>query len=274
MSSHNHEDNGTVAIINGLALNYGDTGSGTPILLIHGYPLSRHMWRCQTDALVAAGYRVITPDLRGFGRSDAPAGPYGMETFADDAVALLDHLEIDRAVVGGMSMGGYVLLNLLERYPARVSAACFLMTRATADDEAGKARRLALSQEVQRFGPQVIVNMFRQMLFAPDTLEANQLLVDEICQIMADTPTAGLAGALLAMRERKDYTPLLGTFRLPALIMGGDQDQAVPLEQLRIIEAGLPNSTIRIIPGGGHLVNLEQPDRFNSALLEFLQSLS
>src|SRR5690242_11777020 len=138
MPSHNHADDGKRAVVNGIVMNYGDAGSGLPLLLIHGYPLSRHMWRCQTEPLAMAGYRVITPDLRGFGSSDAPTGPYGMDLLADDLIALLDHLAIEQAVVGGMSMGGYVLLNMLERYPDRIKAACFLMTRAIADDDAGK----------------------------------------------------------------------------------------------------------------------------------------
>src|SRR5574340_545815 len=109
------------ALINGINLAYDDSGTGIPVLLIHGFPLSRRMWHPQRMTLTAAGYRVITPDLRGFGESDAPDGPYSMELFADDLAALLDHLGIERTVVGGMSMGGYVLLNLLERYPERLS---------------------------------------------------------------------------------------------------------------------------------------------------------
>ncbi|MBE0596661.1 MAG: alpha/beta hydrolase, partial [Desulfuromonadales bacterium] len=124
-----------------ISLACDDVGSGPTVLLIHGFPLCRRMWQPQARALAAAGYRVIAPDLRGFGDSAAPAGPYSMSVFADDMIRLLDHLQIDKAVVGGMSMGGYVLLNLLERHPGRASAALFLVTRAGADDDAGKVKR-------------------------------------------------------------------------------------------------------------------------------------
>lgn len=261
------------AVINHITMGYEESGAGSPVLLIHGFPLNRRMWQPQFAALAAAGHRVITPDLRGFGESDAPDTPYSMELFADDLIALLDHLGIDRAVVGGMSMGGYVLLNLLERYPERVSAACFLVTRSGADDEAGKARRLALAQEVLQAGPVVVADIFRQLLFAEETVRSNPALTDEIYRMMLATPASGLAGALQAMAQRKDYTPRLPAFGQPALIIGADQDQAVPPEHIRTLQAGLPRNSTHVIPGAGHLVNLEQPEAFNRCLLEFLRSL-
>ena len=122
-------------VINGITMAYDDHGSGPAVVLIHGFPLCRRMWHPQIQALTNAGFRVIAPDLRGFGESDAPDGPYSMELFADDIVELLDHLGIDEAVVGGMSMGGYVLLNLLERHRQRLRGAVFITTHATADDD-------------------------------------------------------------------------------------------------------------------------------------------
>ena len=133
------------ADINGISLAYSDRGTGLPLILIHGFPLCRAMWAPQAEALSRANCRVITPDLRGFGQSGSGSGSASMELYADDIVALMDHLKIDKAVVGGMSMGGYVLLNLLERYPERVAAPIFIVTKAGGDDEAGKARRTALA---------------------------------------------------------------------------------------------------------------------------------
>lgn len=134
-------------IINGITLAYDDHGSGPAVVLVHGFPLCRRMWHPQIKAVTDAGFRLVTLDLRGFGESDAPEGPYSMELFADDVAGLLDYLGINRAVVGGMSMGGYVLFNLVERHAGRLAGAVFITTRATADDEAAKARRLQLAQE-------------------------------------------------------------------------------------------------------------------------------
>ena len=134
------------ADINGTTLAYSDRGNGLPLVLIHGFPLCRKMWRPQAEALAKAGCRVITPDLRGFGESGLGSAATSMDLYADDIVALLDHLGLDKAVVGGMSMGGYVLLNLVERYPERVGAAIFIVTKAGPDDDEIKARRSALAQ--------------------------------------------------------------------------------------------------------------------------------
>jgi 3-oxoadipate enol-lactonase len=262
------------ATINGINMAWDDNGSGPAVCLIHGFPLDRRMWGPQVMALASAGYRVITPDLRGFGESDAPDSPYAMDLFADDLTALLNHLGIERAVVGGMSMGGYVLLNLLERYPERVAAACFIVTRSGPDDEAAKERRLNLARDVMKFGPRVITEFFTQILFGEETARERPELVAEVCRWMVESDSRGLAGGLLAMRGRKDYTPLLGSFRLPALIIGADQDKAVLPEHMRVLAAGLPQHKKCIIPEAGHLANLEQPLAFNNCLLDFLANLS
>lgn len=261
------------AIINGITMAYDDNGSGPALLLIHGFPLCRRMWHPQIRALTEAGFRVITPDLRGFGESDAPDGPYSMELFADDMVELLDQLGIGEAVVGGMSMGGYVLFNLLERYPERVRGACFITTRANADDEAGRERRLQLARDVQKFGPRLVADSFAKLLFTEESLAERPKLVGEVYGWMMANDSRGIAGGLLAMRERKDYTPLLAGFAVPALAIGAEEDKAAPPETARTIAAGILGCRLAIIPEAGHMANVENPGAFNAALLEFLRGL-
>jgi pimeloyl-ACP methyl ester carboxylesterase len=261
------------AIINGIRQAYDDTGSGFPLILIHGFPLSRRMWRPQVNKLPLAGCRVIAPDLRGFGDSDAPDGAYSMEIFADDVIGLMDHLAVEKAVIGGMSMGGYVLFNLLERYPERVRGGLFITTRANADDEAGKERRLHLATDVRKFGPHVVADAFEQVLFAPDTPAQRPKLVEEVYGWMVANDSRGLAGGLLAMRERKDYTQLLGSFRVPAMAIAAAEDQAAPPAALNVIAAGIPGCRLCTIPDAGHLANLEDVKAFNNCVMEFLQSL-
>jgi pimeloyl-ACP methyl ester carboxylesterase len=251
-------------------LAYDDNGSGQPLLLIHGFPLNRTMWRSQVAALTKAGSRVITPDLRGFGESRMTAAAVNMSSYADDIIALMDQLDLPQAVVGGMSMGGYVLLNLLERYPERVSAAIFIVTRAGADDEAGKAKRTALAAATDAEGMKPLLEVFRNILFAPDTLAAHPELVTEVSGWISATDPRGAAAGLIAMRERKDYLPGLGAIRQPALVIGAEQDQTIPSEQSRLLAAGIADARLSVLPGGGHLVNLEQPDEFNAVLKEFL----
>ena len=259
--------------INGSTFAYGDRGNGLPLVLIHGFPLCRKMWRPQAEALDRAGCRVITPDLRGFGESGLPSGTVSMDVYADDIVALMDHLVIDKAVVGGMSMGGYVLLNLLERYPERVAAPIFIATKAGGDDDAAKAKRTALAEACRAKGILPVAEAFRTILFAPATLADNPELVDEVSGWINAADPLGAAAGLIAMRDRKDYVALLGSFSQPALVIGADQDQAVPVENSSIIAEALPEAELCILPGGGHMVNLEQPAGFNKAVLAFLAGL-
>jgi len=258
------------ATINGIRLAYDDCGSGPAVVLIHGFPLCRRMWRPQVEALTAADYRVVTPDLRGFGDSEAPDGPCTMEIFADDVAGLLDYLGIERAIVGGMSMGGYVLLNLLERYPERIGAALFLVTRAAADDEPGRMRRTALAREVAEGRPAAVSGAFADVLFGPETAGTRPELIAKVNDWMAAASPAGLAGGLLAMRDRRDYTGILPSFELPALVIGAEQDRAIPAQESRVLAEKLAAAELRLIPEAGHMVNLEQPEAFNRALLEFL----
>jgi pimeloyl-ACP methyl ester carboxylesterase len=261
-------------LINGINMAWDDIGSGPALLLIHGFPLNRCMWRPQIAAMTAAGYRVVAPDLRGFGESDSSDGQYTIDLFADDIVCLLDHLGIERAVVGGMSMGGYILLNMLERYRERITAACFIVTRSGADDESGRERRLNLARDTKEHGPRVVADFFVKMLFAEETAREKPELVTEVSDWMTQSDPGGLAGGLLAMRDRKDYTPLLSGFSLPTLIIGAEQDKAVSAEHLHILASGLPQSKKCLIQEAGHLVNMEQPAAFNNCLLDFLAGLS
>lgn len=257
-------------------LTYDDQGSGPAVILLHGFPLCRVMWQPQVKALSTAGYRVIAPDLRGFGRSALPLGPVTMDGYADDVIALMNEMGLGRAVVVGMSMGGYVLFNLLERYPKRLAGAVFALTRAAADDEAGKLRRSALAKAVAEGQPQVVVDAFREILFAPQTPASEPELVARVGKWMEATAPEGLIGGLLAMRERRDATALLSKISkiaVPSLVIGAELDRAVPVEHSRAIAAGIPGAYLSVLPGVGHMANLEAPDAFNGPLLRFLASL-
>lgn len=262
-----------IASVNGTRLAYDDRGRGPAVVLLHGFPLCRRMWEPQAAALSEAGYRVVTPDLRGFGDSAPSTGPCSMALYADDVAALMERLGIGRAALGGMSMGGYVLLELLARHPRRAAAAMFLVTRAGADDAAGRERRSALAAEVEAGHPEAVATAFEQVLFAPGTPRQNPALVAQVRQWMAEADPRGLVDGLLAMAERRDFRGELHHFTLPALVVGAAEDRAVPGENARELAAGLPRATLEILAGGGHMVNLERPALFNACLLDFLARL-
>lgn len=251
-------------------LKYDEHGLGVPVVLIHGFPLCRKMWRPQLQPLVEVGCRVICPDLPGFGESPPSQGTISMSTYADAVIGLLDELGIEKAVFGGMSMGGYVLLNLAERYPARMLAAMFLVTRAAADNEEGRKKRSTLIAEVENGNRLVVPETFAQVLFAKDTPERAPQLVSEVRGWMEATSAAGIVGGLAAMRDRNDYVDQLAGFKMPALVVGADQDLAVPLEHSQVLAEGLPGASLKVIPGAGHMANLECPLAFNEVLVDFL----
>ncbi|NJD90678.1 MAG: alpha/beta fold hydrolase, partial [Geobacter sp.] len=228
-------------------LHYEAAGEGVPLVLIHGFPLSGSIWQHQLAGL-ADCCRVIVPDLRGFGRSAASPEVCTMDSYADDLVQLLDSLGIDRAVFCGMSMGGYVVFNLLERYPERVLGLCLMVTRGGAEDEAGKLRRSVLAEEVLKSGAGAAADIFSTSLFAPVTIMGNPTLVESVRLLMLAADPAGLANALLAMRDRADYSRRLGEFSQPALVVGAADDMAIPPEESRLLAAGLGNARLCIVP--------------------------
>jgi pimeloyl-ACP methyl ester carboxylesterase len=256
-----------------MKLAYDDHGAGLPVVLIHGFPLCRQMWQPQIEPLLTAGYRVICLDLPGFGASPPLSGMVSMDTYADAVITLLDQLGIDRAVVGGMSMGGYVLLNLAERYPQRLVAALYLVTRAAADDAAGKVRRLELADQVRGGNRTVVPELFETLLFAPGTPQQRPELVAKVRDWMNTTSPEGVATGLLAMRSRRDYLALLPELQVPALVVGAALDLAIPPAHAEALAAGLPSAELHIIPVAGHLANLEQPEAFNACLIDFLKRL-
>lgn len=257
----------------GLRLSYDDLGDGPAVILIHGFPLNRQMWLPQAKAVTGAGFRLITPDLRGFGESEPGAGVCSMDTFADDLIALMDRLQMEKAVVGGMSMGGYVLLNLLDRYPERITAPCFIVTRSGADDEAGKAKRKTMADDVRTFGARIAADIFAKLLFAEESIGKKPELVAQVSAWMQAENPVGMAGGLLAMRDRRDYTPMLGRLTMPSLVIGATEDRAMPRENFDILVSQLPHAVSCMISGAGHMVNMEKADEFNACLLKFLQGL-
>lgn len=261
------------AFINGISIGYDDHGRGPAVVLVHGLGLNRRMWQHQIESLAGHGFRAIVPDLRGFGESVAPAGPFDMASHADDLAKLLRYLGIGRAVICGMSMGGYVLMELLERHPQRVAAAGFIATRCQADSAAEKTGRDTLVGMIMSGQRQATLKSFAQLLLARKTTPDHPELQRELLAWLAAADPRALTGALLAMRDRPDYTTQVRKFNRPALVVSGDMDQAIHPKHSSCLAASLPLGSNRVISGAGHLANLEQPGVFNQYLLDFLRRL-
>ena len=259
--------------MNGHHVAYDDAGVGPPVVLIHGYGLCRKMWEHQREFFLSAGFRVITPDLRGFGDSEDSDGVSSISSWADDIIAFLDHLGIARAVFCGMSFGGYILFDLVDRYSCRVAGACFAMTKSFKDNNAEKIWRTAVAELFQRGEKESAIKALI-MQEAGNKKSLKQMAVfSEVLGWMRNTSPAVLAGALLAMRDREDYAVKIQSYKRPVLIIGAELDNVVPPSNSRFLAKILPHATCEILPEVGHLANMEQPALFNRCLLEFLDNL-
>ena len=253
------------------ALAHADVGRGLPVVLLHAFPLNRSMWEPQIAALFGE-CRCIVPDLRGFGLSPK-SGPYTMDVLADDVIALLDALLIDRAVFCGLSMGGYVALNVWRRHRGRVRALVLADTRAGADTAEGRQKRADLIALAEREGATAVAEKQITGLVGKSTREKQPELVDLTRAIMSGEAVEGIVGALEAMRDRQDSTPLLTGIDVPTLIVVGEEDTVTPVKEARVMHEAIRGSRLEVIPAAGHLSNLERPAAFNAALSDFIGSL-
>ncbi len=261
-----------ITFANGRAIGYDDVGKGVPVLFLHGFPHNRSLWSPQLGAL-AAPARTICMDLRGFGES-APDGPGGVDGYADDAAKLLDALNIERAVVIGLSMGGYAALAFWRRHRDRVRALVFCDTRATADNEAARAARGEMQALAEERGSMAVANQMISGMVGRTTREKNPELVDELHRMMSLAPVRGIVDALEALKQRPDSTAMLGTIDVPTLIIVGDEDVLTPVKDARAMHLAITGSRLEIITGAGHVSNMERPATFNHVLSEFLVSLT
>lgn len=270
--------------ISGFQMNYEDIGSGPALLLVHGFPLDRTLWTYQTEAL-RHDYRLIVPDLRGHGQSQAPAGPYRMDQMADDLRALLRQLGIEQVVLAGLSMGGYIAFAFWRIYPHLVRALVLADTRAAADTAEARQNRYAMVEQVKIEGTKAVVEGMLPKLLSPTTLESQPKVVMHARRMMTNTPPAGVIGALQGMAQRPDSTPTLATISVPTLIVVGEDDVITPPGEAEAMRTAIlaprhgrdtpkiPDVTLVRVADAGHLAPLENPGPFNQALREFLAGL-
>ena len=252
-----------------LSLQYTDVGNGPAVLLLHAFPLNKDMWAPQVGAL-ASKYRVIAPDGRGLGLSRPIPEALTMELFADDAAAILDHLGVNKVVVGGLSMGGYAALAFWKRHRARVGGLILSDTRAGADTAEGKAGRESFAVAALKNGIDWVVTEMSPKLQRPEPLPA---IDAEIRRLIHDNLTLGGAAAQRGMAQRADFTGLLPKIAVPTLVVVGEKDTLTPPAQAQAMASAIPNARLVQIPGAGHLTSLEDPTAFNAALIGFLTTL-
>jgi pimeloyl-ACP methyl ester carboxylesterase len=251
-------------------MHFTDTGSGTPLVLLHAFPVDSQMWDPIRPALSEVA-RVITPDQRGFGHTPLPAdpGPPSMATMADDTLELLDELDIERAILGGCSMGGYVAMAALRKAPHRVSGLLLIDTRPDADDDDHRARRLEMAERAEREGTGWLADTVLPGLLAAGVPDLRPQLVASMRAQITAQPAAGVAWAQRAMASRPDSTDVLRSFDGPALVLVGARDALSPPALARSMVELLPSGELVELAGRGHLSPLEAPEEVAAAVREW-----
>ncbi len=256
-------------------LAHDDLGprDGRPVLLVHGHPFDRSLWRPQAEYLAERGHRVVTPDLRGYGESKTSGTTgtkTGLDVFANDLVELADHLGLDRFVLGGLSMGGQIVMQLVEDHPDRVEALLLADTFAGLDTPEAKQARIDTAARILEEGMAAYADELLPKMISKRTRATRPDVEAHVRRMMRDAPAGGAAAALRGRAERPDYTPTLTHIGVPTLVVVGSEDEFTPVADAELIHREVAGSTLVVIEGAGHLPNLERETEFDDALSAFL----
>jgi 3-oxoadipate enol-lactonase len=257
------------ATVNGRATRYLEAGKGRPLILLHAFPFSADMWQSQIDH-VPDGWQFIAPDLRGFGASTPEVDALSMDAYAGDVVALMDGLGIETAVIGGLSMGGYVTFALFRQAPGRFAGVVLADTKAPADTPEGQAGRRAMSELLRAKGVSAVVDALLPKLCGETTHRERPQVLAEARRLMEANQPDAIDAALQALITRPDSTPDLRRITCPALVVVGQEDVVTPAADAELLACSIPRAELVVLPRVGHLSNLEAPEGFSSALARFL----
>lgn len=252
-------------------LSYADRGRGDVLVLLHGFPLDYRMWEAQVERL-SDRYRVIAPDLRGFGQSRR-SDPFTLESLADDIHLFLEQLVALPCVLGGLSMGGYVAQAYAKKYAADLRGLILIDTKAEGDSAEAKSGREKMIELVRSSGPKGVAEAMIPKMLAEGTRENRPEVVRTVRGLMENCPPGTIEYALAALRDRPDLTRDLPSIPVPTLIVVGDEDAITPPSFSELMRDRIPNARLEVIRGAGHLAPLEQPEQVNRAIGQFMGGL-
>jgi len=260
--------------VNNHTVSYTDEGPDNAhvIILIHGFPFNKSMWNKQVDMLIE-NYRVIAYDVRGHGNSTAGTDNFSIELFVDDLLGLMDALKIDRAMLCGLSMGGYIALNAIENFPKRFGALILCDTNCIADTPEAREKRMKTIESIQEKGLEQYANESLKNLFAPESFVTNKEKIEVVKEMIMETSVQSLSGTLYALSRRKETCTNLANIRIPVLILVGKEDKITPPDAARQMQKSIKGSILKIIEHAGHLSNIENSYDFNGQLIKFISSV-
>lgn len=246
-----------------------------PVVFLHAFPLDSRMWEPSFEPVVSSGRLAVAVDFPGFGGSPLPpdAEEASMSYAAERVLVTLDCLGIGRAALVGCSMGGYVAFRVLAASPERVAGLLLVDTRAAADTEEGRAARAAAVEAIESGGRSRFLGDMAERLVAPGRLSSDPELAARLRNITGDQSDRALVAALKGLASRPDSTPLLNQIRVPTMVVAGELDRILPVEEAKKFASQIPDAEFVVVPGAGHLPNLESPEEFAEILRRFISSL-
>jgi len=260
--------------VNNLTISYNDEGQdGAPVIIfIHGFPFNKSMWKNQLEAL-KDNYRVIAYDVRGHGNSEAGNKDFSIELFVKDLLNLMDALKIDRTMLCGLSMGGYIALNAIENYPERFDALILNDTNCIADTPEAKEKRMKTIESIKKDGVEKFADESMNNFFAPESFSTKKEEIADVREMIVNTSKQTLYKTLRAFYERKETCSKLPDINVPVLIMVGKEDTITPPAAAQLMHEKIKDSLLSIIEHAGHLSNMENPGEFNEQLKKFVASV-
>ncbi len=256
--------------INSFEVSYDDLGEGfIPIVFLHGFPFDKTMWNEQLEFLKTK-HRVIACDIRGFGKSKDENSPLGMDLFANDLILFIDKLGFEKVIICGLSMGGFIALNAVKRFPSRFEALILCDTQCIADSYEVKVKRYKTIKEINEYGVTNFNEGFIKNVFHKDSIINKPDLVEQLRRVVFSNSQHIITQGLVALAERSETCSILDTIHIPTLIICGKEGIVTPLEESRFMKKHIKDSVIHVISNAGHVSNLEEPIIFNKLLRDFL----
>lgn len=272
MITETKEYNLTVSV-NNFDLSYNDVGEGSiPVIFLHGFPFDKTMWDAQLDFLKSSN-RLIAFDIRGFGKSTDEESALSIDLFGDDLIMFMDKLNIDKAIVCGLSMGGYIALNAIKRFPDRFEAVILCDTQCIADSFEAKEKRFRIIDEIEADGVNNFNESFIKKVFHKNSINNKSDQVVQLRRVVFSNSRNIICQGLVAIANRSETCSKLSEITVPTLIICGREDEVTPLARSEFMHKNIKGSIMHVIDNAGHVSNLEQPHEFNKHLHDFLTAL-
>ena len=256
--------------VNNIDLSYDDLGEGLiPIVFLHGFPFDKSMWQEQLDFLKTT-HRVIACDIRGFGKSIDEESHLSMDLFANDLILFIDKLGLEKIILCGLSMGGFVALNVMKRFPSRLEALILCDTQCIADSHDVKVKRYKTINDIKEFGTANFNEGFIKNVFHESSITNKAGLVEQLRKVVFSNSQHIITQGLTALAERNETCSILDDISIPTLIICGREDVVTPLNESKFMSKNINGSVLHVISNAGHVSNMEEPIKFNKHLRDFL----